>query len=130
MLRRPSRPLVEFSLASIADIIFLLLIFFLVTSSFVSQSAIQVDLPQSTSESPSRGKFTVTVTQQGKWYWNDKPIEKSQLEGLISQGFQKVGTAERVVTLRMDKTVPVEEAVYVISIVARLGGSVAIATRK
>ncbi|MGQ9864572.1 MAG: ExbD/TolR family protein [Bacteroidia bacterium] len=130
MLRRPSRPLAEFSLASMADIIFLLLIFFLVTSSFVSQSAVQVDLPQSSSESPSRGKFTITITQQGEWYWNDKSIQKEQVEGLISQGFQKVNAADRVVTLRMDKTVPVEEAVYVISIVARLGGSVAIATRK
>jgi len=132
-IKQRHRPSTEFSLASISDIVFLLLIFFMITSSFV-QPGVKVELPQSSSEKPSTGSNTVTVTTDGKYYWNSVPVEKEKLAQNIKEAIE---TAERrhdepgrVITLRTDQQTIMKDAAFVIGTVAEFGGAVVIATRK
>ena len=53
-LKRPFEPLALFSMSSMTDVIFLLLIFFMVTSSFIFPSAVDVDLPSSNNQVSTR----------------------------------------------------------------------------
>jgi len=132
MFRRRLQPLSEFSLASIADMVFLLLIYFLLTSSFVSQAGIEVQLPQSTSQRPTKGPHSITITAKGEWYWNNQRISKAALPDLIRKALQKAGNdpSARTVTVRADQTVTVQEIAYALSLIAENRGHVVIATRR
>ncbi len=61
MLKRPNRMMAEFSMASMTDVIFLLLIFFMVTSTFVFPSGIEVNLPQSHEQSALKPSTRVYI---------------------------------------------------------------------
>jgi len=60
------KPLTDFSLAGLADIVFLLLVFFLLTSSFIPQFGIQVNLPKTSTSAPTDAQYvTVIITSEG-----------------------------------------------------------------
>lgn len=132
MFRRRLQPLSEYSLASIADIVFLLLIYFLLTSSFVSQAGIAVQLPQSTSEQPTRGGHSITITAQGEWYWDEKRIRKAELGTYVRGALAQTGPSveARTIVLRTDQRVTMEEVAYALSLIAENRGNVVIATRR
>ena len=74
------KPMSEFSLAGLADIILLLLIFFILTSSFVTQFGIQVTLPQTdTGVTTDNSYVTVTVTDEGNYFVDQNRVEQAQL---------------------------------------------------
>lgn len=127
-LRPKNRPTTDFSLASISDIVFLLLIFFMLTSSFV-QPGVKVDLPTGSSQKPSKGQVTITVTKEHEFYWNSEKIEKEQIKKRLEQMVQK-DPKNRVITLRTDKETIMEDAAFVINAVAEIGGAVVIATKR
>ena len=58
-----------FSMSSMTDVIFLLLIFFMVTSTFVQPSEIEVNLPQSTQQAAIRPTTSIYIKEQGQLYW-------------------------------------------------------------
>ncbi|HHG85167.1 MAG TPA: hypothetical protein ENJ82_10520 [Bacteroidetes bacterium] len=131
------RPSAEFSSSSIADIVFLLLIFFLLTSNFVTQDAVQVDLPRSDSDKPATGEVAVTITADGTYKWKNKEIglgksraEKEEiLVAEIDAYLMDSTTENRVINLRGDTSISYGAAAVVIAAVARNGGSVAIQTQ-
>lgn len=127
-ITRRHKPTTEFSLASISDIVFLLLIFFMLTSSFVHQAGVKVELPQGSSTKPTTAGITVTITKDGKYYLNDSQIKRKEVAATIKRAFKK--EKQKMLTLRTDKEVKMQDAALVISTVAEVGGSVTIATRK
>ena len=66
----------EFSMSSLTDIIFLLLIFFMLTSSMVQ---INLDLPESDSKALNEGTIVLMLTQEGQYRVNGKPVKYSKL---------------------------------------------------
>ncbi|MCS6790963.1 MAG: biopolymer transporter ExbD [Bacteroidia bacterium] len=131
MFRRRLQPQSDFALASIADMVFLLLIYFMLTASFVSQAGVQVELPQGTSTQPSPAPHSITITAKGEWYWDNQRIRKKDLEGYVRAALKNARQPEeRVITLRTDRTVTMEEVAYAISLIAEHRGSVVIATRR
>jgi biopolymer transport protein ExbD len=127
-LRPKNRPSTDFSLASISDIVFLLLIFFMLTSSFVQQG-VKVDLPTGSSRKPSKGQITITVTKDHEFFWNSDKIDKEEIRNKLSQAVDK-DPQNKVVTLRTDKETVMEDAAFVINAVAEIGGAVVIATKR
>ncbi|GAB4420330.1 MAG: biopolymer transporter ExbD [Bacteroidia bacterium] len=126
-----NKPSAEFSFASISDIVFLLLIYFLLTSTFVTQSSIKVELPTSSSDRPSPGSNYVTVAQGGVYAWNDKKLDdRDALRPFIEEVLTDDDTENDVITLRIDKQVTFDEAAYVMAIVAELEGKIVILTEK
>ncbi len=67
-LKRQQDMLATFSMASMTDIVFLLLVFFMVTSAFVFPTAIEVDLPQSTQQTPVKPTNRVYVDAEGAYF--------------------------------------------------------------
>ncbi|GIV24168.1 MAG: biopolymer transporter ExbD [Bacteroidia bacterium] len=131
MFRRRLQPQSEFSLASIADMVFLLLIYFMLTSSFVSQTGVRVELPQGSSMQPSPAPHSITITAKGEWYWDTERISKNDLPRYVRAALAKATDPQkRVITLRTDRTVTMEEVAYAISLIAENRGSVVIATRR
>ena len=88
------KPLSEFSLAGLADIILLLLIFFILTSSFVTQFGIQVTLPKTETGVTADNQYvTVTLTEDGKYFVDQTPYEREQLMSAIRASSQSKSTA-------------------------------------
>lgn len=77
-------PLTTFSQAGLADVVLLLLIFFLLTSSFIPQMGIPVDLPQANSSSSIEDQFvTVVITSEGAFYVDGDEIPRDGLVDAI-----------------------------------------------
>jgi biopolymer transport protein ExbD len=114
-----------FSMASMTDLIFLLLIFFMLTSSFVTPSGLPVNLPSSPSSTIVVQKVSVTVTKDLRYYVNEKQVTRGSL---MLELKSKLTTPEGVVILHIDKSVATEELVYVAGIATGLKAKVSIAT--
>lgn len=115
-----------FSMSSMTDVIFLLLVFFMLTSTFVTPSGLPVNLPTSKSSNIVMQKVSVSITKDLKFYVNQKEINERMLEAeLRNELFGKEG----VVVLHCDKDVPVEKLVNVASIATALEAKVSIATK-
>lgn len=130
-IRSQNKPSAEFSTSTIADIVFLLLIYFLLTSTFVTQVGIKVDLPRSTSEQPSTAKHSVTIDKDGNHYWDNRLMEsRDGLPSLIEEVLTNASQEDDVITLRTDREVTMDEAAFVMSAIQEHGGKVVIQTRK
>lgn len=130
------RPSAEFSASSIADLVFLLLIFFLLTSQFVTQHGIKVDLPKSKSEQPTQGDVSVTIAADGTYMWQDEKLgeglSREEKEALviaeIDKYLQDTTQESRVINLRGDTAISYGAAAAIIAAVSKHGGAVAIQT--
>lgn len=117
----------SFNFSSIADIIFLLLIFFMLTSSFVTPSGLPVNLPSSQSSNIVMQKVSVTITPDIRFYVNDKLVPVAQLESVLASSLSN--SEQGVVVLNVDKSVPVEHLVKVAGIASSLNARVSVATK-
>ncbi|HOO08503.1 MAG TPA: biopolymer transporter ExbD [Cyclobacteriaceae bacterium] len=115
-----------FSMASMTDMVFLLLIFFMLTSSFITPSGLPVNLPSSKASTIEVQKVSVTVTKDLQYYVNDKRVTKGTLEGVLKS---HLSGPSGVVVLHIDKSVPTEELVYVAGIATALEAKVSITTK-
>jgi biopolymer transport protein ExbD len=115
-----------FSMASMTDLIFLLLIFFMLTSSFVTPSGLPVNLPTSKASTIEVQKVSVTVTKDLQFFVNDKRVNKTTLEAELKS---KLGGPKGVVVLHIDESVPTREMVFVAGIATALEARVSIATK-
>lgn len=115
-----------FSMSSMTDIIFLLLIFFMLTSSFITPSGLPVNLPSSETTDIIMQEVTVTITKDLKFSVNDKIVSREQIKGALGPLLD--GKKGQVV-LHIDKDVPVEYLVEIGGIAAGLGANVSIATK-
>lgn len=67
-LKRQQHMLAAFSMASMTDVVFLLLVFFMVTSSFVFPTALEIDLPESSQQTPLKPSVRVFIDAEGAYY--------------------------------------------------------------
>jgi len=125
-LKSKNKVEVAFSMSSMTDIIFLLLIFFMLTSSFITPSGLPVNLPSSASSNIVMQQVSVSITPNLEYFVNDKRVSVSELESYLSAELQG---QESVVVLHVDKTVPVEHLVRVAGIATKLKAKVSIATK-
>ena len=115
-----------FSMSSMTDIIFLLLIFFMLTSSFITPSGLPVNLPSSETSDIVLQEVTVTVTKDLKYSVNDRIVGRDQIKAELTSLLK--GKKGQVV-LHIDKEVPVEYLVEIGGIAAGLEANVSIATK-
>ena len=116
----------SFSMSSMTDIIFLLLIFFMLTSTFITPSGLPVNLPSSKSSTIVMQRVSVTITPDIKYYVNDQRVTRDLIEIELEKALQG---KEGVVVLHVDQSVPVEHLIDVASIATSLKAKVSIATK-
>ncbi len=116
------KPMSVFNFISLADIVLLLLIYFLLTSTYVVQKGIRVRLPKSvTSEKTTVNKqITITVTKSGAIFLNNKPVLLKDLSPKIKQLLEI--NPKQIIVLRADASLPLEQAVKVLDEAKKAGG--------
>ena len=126
-LKRRNKVSAEFSMASMTDIIFLLLIFFMITSSAISQSAIEVKLPEASNADPSvQDPTTVSIKEDGTYYLDDKEVKKEELEQFLVEKLKDV--EKPGLTIRADQNTKHKDVVFVMSIAEKYKYNLALAT--
>ena len=104
----------NFNMSSMTDIVFLLLIFFMLTSTLVSPNALKLLLPSSSSKTLAKQTVSVSITKDLDFYINDEKVEFELMEPLL---LQKMGNnPDNAIILHVDKTVAIEQAVKVMNI--------------
>lgn len=103
---------IAFSMASMSDLVFLLLIFFMLTSTLIAPNAIKLLLPESQSKTMAKQTITVYINESFEYFLEDRPVsEISLVEELIKA---LLAETEATVVLRADQTVPVQ---YIVSLI-------------
>lgn len=102
----------DFSTASMSDLVFLLLIFFMITSTLVSPNAIKLLLPSSDSKTMAKQTVTVYINDKNDFFIGEKRVDEQDLQKGLSDALalQNNGT----IVLRSDKSVAVQ---YVVSVI-------------
>jgi biopolymer transport protein ExbD len=130
-IRSSNKITAEFSFASISDIVFLLLIYFMLTSSFVRQASIEVELPTSAADKPTPSQNSITIGLNGVLAWNQRRVDsREELLPLIEKVLTDDDKENDVITLRVDKRVSFDEAAFVMGAVAANQGKIVILTEK
>lgn len=107
----------SFNMSSMTDIVFLLLIFFMLTSTLVTVSAIDVILPKAGGKTENQTSVAVTITENSSFYIDKKEVSAAQLELEL---LTKVGAnKEKTVVIRGDQNVPYKLVMQVIDIANR-----------
>jgi biopolymer transport protein ExbD len=111
----------SFSMSSMTDIVFLLLIFFMVTSTLVAPNALKLLLPESNNQTSAKPITTVSIKDKGGDYLYyvgtadaAANVPFNQVEGRLKQMLEK--EEEPTVSLHTDKSVPIEEVVKIMNI--------------
>ena len=106
-----------FNMSSMTDIVFLLLIFFMLTSTLVTVNAIDVLLPKAGGKTENNTSVAVSITKDAKFYVEGTEIASAQLESTLKNKF--AGNESSTLVIRGDQKVSYEKIMYVIDIANR-----------
>ncbi|QRM89456.1 biopolymer transporter ExbD [Lacinutrix sp. WUR7] len=116
-LRGRNKVTPEFNMSSMTDIVFLLLIFFMIASTLVSAEAIDLLLPKSSSKTTQTKNVSVSVDKDVNYYVDMKKVSKENLEAEV---LAKVGdTDSPSITIRSDQDVEMKNVVFIMDIANR-----------
>jgi biopolymer transport protein ExbD len=112
---------VSFSMASMSDMVFLLLIFFMITSTLVAPNALKLLLPQSNNQTEAKPITSISITEDLRYYINDNgklvQVVFNDIEPFLKRTVHV--DDETFIALHADKSVPIEEVVKVMNIAQR-----------
>ena len=122
--RNQIRP--EFNMSSMTDVVFLLLIFFMIASTLSKQlNTIEVKLPQADGKTENRSTVAVTITNANQYYIDSDRVSKRRLENKLISVLSSLNTPS--IVLRTEKKVAIDEVVYVMNIANKNGIKVVLA---
>lgn len=108
------------NITSLIDVMFLLLLFFMVSSTFMEQPAIKLELPHAQSAEVSTQKgYTLFVDKEKKMFLNDQPVSLEQLEAVVKKSLPEM--KDGALVLKADENVSHGIVVKVMDIVKRSG---------
>jgi len=130
LTKRKPRYQVQMPMTPLIDIVFMLLIYFLLTTNFMVDEGIKIKLPQAKAAAPQVEEvLTVVVDAQGRTFVGEESIP---LDGLYDYLKEKIGAREdKLVVIRADRAVILNKAVKVMDIAKAAGaGRLCLATEK
>jgi len=117
---------IGFSSTGMTDVVFNLLIFFMLTSTLVHPTALKLVLPKGSTQTSAKPQTTVSVTSDQRYYLEQHPISIDNLEAALKE---KLGAnPETYIALHVDKSAPFESAVKVMNIAQENNYKLIIAT--
>ena len=118
----------NFSTSSMTDLVFLLLIFFIILSTLVSPYALPVDLPESSNRPKDKKEgITVSIYPNESFFVNKEKVEPSQLEGVLESKMETM--PNKAIILHVDQVVPTGVTVSVLDIAKRNKWKIILATK-
>ena len=117
----------NFNMSSMTDIVFLLLIFFMLTSTLVSPNALKLLLPNSKSKTLEKQTISVSINKDLDFYINENQVIENNLESELKEVLSN--QKEPAIILHADKTVDIEHVVKVMDIYYRNKYKIVIATK-
>ncbi|MGO3182704.1 MAG: ExbD/TolR family protein [Aequorivita sp.] len=126
-LRGRNKVSAEFSMSSMTDIVFLLLVFFLLTSPAITPDALDLILPKAKGKTSNVQKASVSITKGGAYYVDKERVSEYSIEKELKKIL--VGQEEPTIILRAEEGVPIEDAVFVMDIANRNKYKVVLAVR-
>ena len=116
-LRGRNKVSAEFSMSSMTDIVFLILIFFMLTSPAITPEALDLILPKAKGKTTNVQNISVSITKDLQVYINDERVSSSSLEQKLREKLS--GVEDPTIILRAEEGVPIEKAVNVMDIANR-----------
>lgn len=110
------------------DIVFLLLIFFMLTSTLVTTNALDLVLPKSNAQTVKKQRVSVSINENFEYFIDKQAVELKYMEAQLMD--KLAGQEEQIIVLRVDKSVPIEHAVEVMDIAYRNKFKVVLATQQ
>lgn len=117
----------EFNMSSMTDIVFLLLIFFMLTSTLVTVNALDILLPKAQGKTENNKSVAVSITKGLDFYIDKQQVSESQLEADLTS--RLVNQENPTIVLRAEEGVPIEKAVKIMDIANRNKFKVILAVR-
>lgn len=116
-LRTRNKVSANFSMASMTDIVFLLLIFFMITSTLVHPTALKLLLPKSSSQVEASPRTSISITKDLDYYIENDRVTR---EGLEQELVRRLGNSDDVyIALHVDRTLETQYVVEVMNIANR-----------
>ncbi len=101
--KTPSKSFIN--LTPLVDMLFIILLFFLVTSTFIDQPNIQLELPTTKHTPTSKvDEQVLTISRDGRLFFQNEPVERKELIQVLKKAFSQ--QTEKTLVLRADKNVP------------------------
>lgn len=122
--RNKIRP--DFNFSSMTDVVFLLLIFFMIASTLAKQlNTINIELPKADGKSENRNTVAVTINNSNQFFINQRQINRSQLQGVLLSELSQLATPSMV--LRAENKVGIDQVVFVLDMANKNGVKVVLA---
>ena len=121
------------NLTPLIDVVFLLLIFFMVSTTFDSTSELKIELPEASANNPAKkGKMTIMIDPQGFYYINGKRLQNKSSELLLLELHRIIGSNKKTpIVIQSDAKSPVQSLVTAMDIIGQMGlPNLSIATTK
>jgi biopolymer transport protein ExbD len=125
-LRSRNKISANFNMSSMTDIVFLLLIFFMLTSTLVSPNALKLLLPSSKAKTLEKQTISISITKDIDFYINENKITAASIEQELKLLINN--ETEPAIILHTDKTVAIEHVVKIMDIAYRNKNKIVIAT--
>ena len=126
-VKKRSRVNAEFNMSSLTDIIFLLLIFFMLTSSVVAPNALNLKMPGKNNKVPSSTSDIddVRIDSRGRFYYNGKRQSFGEIQNRVRR---KARSRKATITISPDRGTPVEAVAQIMDLALRLHVDAILAT--
>ncbi|MFO7744789.1 MAG: biopolymer transporter ExbD [Psychroflexus sp.] len=116
-LRGRNKVSATFSMSSMTDIVFLLLIFFMLTSPVITPEALDLILPKAKGKTTSTQNVAVSITEDLEFYVDEEQVSSNRVESALKTKLN--GIEEPTIILRAAEGVPIEKAVQIMDIANR-----------
>ena len=117
----------EFNMSSMTDIVFLLLIFFMLTSTLVTVNALDILLPKASGKTENNKSVAVSITKKLDFYIDTKKVNEKDIERKLTDALNN--QENPTIVLRAEEGVPIEKAVHIMDIANRNKYKVILAVR-
>lgn len=118
-IKHRENPVIE--IAPLVDVVFLLLLFFMVTTQFIAAPGLQINLPEITPGAPiaTSAKIEISINAAKDIFISGNPTPKNKLKQILKKTITDPGTT--VIVLSADKNVPHGEVINVMDVLRELG---------
>ncbi len=115
--RKRERIADEVSTDSLSDIMFFLMLFFLITSAFMNPNLLKLNNPKSSNKMIVKKNVTVSIDAQREFFVNKNKVSADRLPEVVNQELKRISAAEDpAIIINADKTVPVEDIVKIMNL--------------